>query len=182
VSTFGADLFALAPKLRRVALRWVPRDKVDDLMQETWERAWKARDRFQPGSNLTSWACVILKNLIHEKYRGLAAAAERRSVSLEESMGRLEEEGIEGNVTYEIDHEVQSAIAIPPRQEHHIALLQVTERMRRLSGPHAAAMGLVVGLEMDYVEAGRCLGLAPDIVKSQVHRARKILKGYADAD
>lgn len=62
--TFETELSALLPRLRRFA-HSLCRDAADadDLTQMCVERALRAREQWQPGSRLDSWAYRILRNI-----------------------------------------------------------------------------------------------------------------------
>src|SRR6185295_5976693 len=62
-ATFEADALACLDSLYRTALRLtrVPAD-AEDLVQETYLKAFRAADRFEPGTNLKAWLFTILHN------------------------------------------------------------------------------------------------------------------------
>jgi RNA polymerase sigma-70 factor, ECF subfamily len=64
--------------LRATAMR-LCRDATDagDLVQDTFERALRSRDRLRPGSNLRAWLLTILRNLFIDRCR--RSAREPRS-------------------------------------------------------------------------------------------------------
>jgi RNA polymerase sigma-70 factor (ECF subfamily) len=64
--TFERDLIALLPHLRNFSrLLCRKQDFAEDITQETLIKAWRARDRFVPGTNLRAWLFTILR---HEFY------------------------------------------------------------------------------------------------------------------
>ena len=65
------DRLALAHfhELRRVALRVCEdRETADDLVQETYLRAWRSFDKFEPGTNCRAWLFRIFFN-VRSEYR-----------------------------------------------------------------------------------------------------------------
>src|SRR4051795_8531680 len=61
---FEEDALDLADQVYRVARRLVStREEAEDLMQETYARAFRSWRSFQPGTNLRAWLLRILTNL-----------------------------------------------------------------------------------------------------------------------
>src|SRR5215212_11841974 len=61
---FEEEALELADQVYRVARRLVStREEAEDLMQETYARAFRAWRSFQPGTNLRAWLLRILTNL-----------------------------------------------------------------------------------------------------------------------
>ena len=71
--TFEADALACVDSLYRTALRLthVPAD-AEDLVQETYLKAFRAADRFQEGTNLRAWLFTILHNTARNRARDRA--------------------------------------------------------------------------------------------------------------
>src|SRR5256885_15008451 len=69
-SSFEADALASLDSLYRTALR-LTRQPVDaeDLVQETYLKAFRAADTFQSGTNLRAWLFTILHNTARNRYR-----------------------------------------------------------------------------------------------------------------
>jgi RNA polymerase sigma-70 factor, ECF subfamily len=67
---FEAEALASVDSLYRTALRLVraPSD-AEDLVQETYLKAFRAADRFEPGTNLRAWLFTILYNTARNRLR-----------------------------------------------------------------------------------------------------------------
>jgi RNA polymerase sigma-70 factor, ECF subfamily len=58
------------PNLRAFAISLCGNvDRADDLVQEALLRAWANMDCFQPGTKMTAWLFIILRNLFRSEYR-----------------------------------------------------------------------------------------------------------------
>ncbi len=70
---FEAEALASLDSLYRSALRLtrVPAD-AEDLVQETYLKAFRAADRFEPGTNLRAWLFTILHNTARNRARDRA--------------------------------------------------------------------------------------------------------------
>ena len=68
--TFRQDLAGLIPHLRAFA-RSLGNNatEADDLAQEALVKAWQARERFEPGTNLKAWVFMILRNHFYSERR-----------------------------------------------------------------------------------------------------------------
>src|SRR5262245_25702463 len=73
---FEAEALASIDSLYRMALRLtrVPAD-AEDLVQETYLKAFRAADRFEPGTNLKAWLFTILHNTARNRARDRAREA-----------------------------------------------------------------------------------------------------------
>src|SRR5437870_12670005 len=73
---FEAEALAYLDSLYRSALRLtrVPAD-AEDLVQETYLKAFRAAGRFEPGSNLRAWLFTILHNTARNRARDRARDA-----------------------------------------------------------------------------------------------------------
>jgi RNA polymerase sigma-70 factor, ECF subfamily len=74
-----AEIESLIPALRSRARRIIWKDDVEDLVQDTIERAVRGLDRYTPGTNLRGWLFVILLHrgqdlIAHEQRRRSRAA------------------------------------------------------------------------------------------------------------
>jgi RNA polymerase sigma-70 factor (ECF subfamily) len=74
-AAFETEALAWVDSLYRTALRLtrVPAD-AEDLVQETYLKAFRAADRFEPGTNLRAWLFTILHNTARNQFRDRARA------------------------------------------------------------------------------------------------------------
>src|SRR3979490_1463113 len=70
---FEAEALASLDGLYRAALRLarVPAD-AEDLVQETYLKAFRSADRFEPGTNMRAWLFTILHNTARNRFRDRA--------------------------------------------------------------------------------------------------------------
>src|SRR6478609_1351306 len=70
---FEAEALSSVDSLYRAALRLtrVPAD-AEDLVQDTFLKAFRAADRFEPGTNLRAWLFTILHNTARNRFRDRA--------------------------------------------------------------------------------------------------------------
>src|SRR3979409_412844 len=75
-AAFEAEALASLDSLYRTALRLtrIPAD-AEDLVQETYLKAFRAAHRFQPGTNLRAWLFTILHNSARNRARDRARGA-----------------------------------------------------------------------------------------------------------
>ena len=101
---FEEEALELADQVYRVARRLVStREEAEDLMQETYSRAFRAWRSYPPGTNLRAWLLRILTNLNIDRGRKQQRSPDLQP--LEEGdyflYNRLEEAGREPNVDQE---------------------------------------------------------------------------------
>jgi RNA polymerase sigma-70 factor (ECF subfamily) len=62
-SQFQRELIALIPHLRAFSCGLCGKRAIaEDMAQEALTKAWRSRDRFEPGTNLKAWLFAILRN------------------------------------------------------------------------------------------------------------------------
>ena len=68
--TFERELIALLPYLRNFSRRLCgSHEYAEDITQEALIKAWRSRDRFEPGTNLQAWLFTILRNEFYSQRR-----------------------------------------------------------------------------------------------------------------
>jgi len=160
---FEEDALALADQVYRVA-RGVSRSKeeAEDLMQETYARAFRSWQSFTPGTNLRAWLLRILTNLNID--RGRRAQRTPDSQPLEETdyflYNRLDptDESDEERVIERLSQDnVAEALAAVPHDFRDVVVL------------------VDIG-DFSYAEAAQILDIPIGTVMSRLHRGRRILK------
>jgi RNA polymerase sigma-70 factor (ECF subfamily) len=162
---FEEEVLELADQVYRVARRLVSsREEADDLVQETYARAFRSWRSYTPGTNLRAWLMRILTNLNIDRGRREQRAPEMRPMEegdyflynrLEETTGAADEEQIVERLSQ--DGVVQALSAVPHDFRDVIVLVDIGD--------------------FSYQEAAQILDIPIGTVMSRLHRGRRILKG-----
>jgi RNA polymerase sigma-70 factor, ECF subfamily len=163
---FEEEALALADQIYGVARRLVSsREEAEDLVQETYARAFRSWRSFTPGTNLRAWLLRILTNLNIDRGRRLQRTPDMQP--LEEGdyflYNRLEEATPEEN----------------PDEERVLERLSQNDAVTALSEvPHDFRDVLVlVDLgDFAYKDVAQILDIPVGTVMSRLHRGRRILK------
>jgi RNA polymerase sigma-70 factor (ECF subfamily) len=172
-SEFEELAMPLLPALYNVAF-WLSHSATDaeDLVQETFLKALRGFDTFEPGTNFKAWIFRILRSTYLTSRTGLAA---RRTVALEDE---LNESGESGPAQYP-----ETAIN---RQTPETNLLQLEDRsalnaaMETLPPPLLEVILLCDVEEMKYSEVATALEIPIGTVMSRIARARSALRGVLE--
>ncbi len=155
---FEREALAHLDLLLRTAKRVVPATvDAEDIVQETYLRAWKHFDSFETGSNCRAWLFRILFNVINSK---------RGNREKHPEMPLAEEEHQQAQLS--------NVIAFDPLKE--IESKEVLAATNFLSPEHRAVLWLVVVEELSYREAAGILEVPIGTVMSRLHRARRELR------
>jgi RNA polymerase sigma-70 factor (ECF subfamily) len=149
---FRDDLVRALPALRTFALSLTGDvTGADDLVQETFARAWAKWHHFIPGTNFTAWLFTILRNQFYTEMR-------KRKRETEDA------DGIQAG-----------KLTAPADQEDASTLKVVWDKIGRLPPSQRQALLLVGAEGRTYEEAASLLGCQIGTVKSRVSRARTAL-------
>jgi RNA polymerase sigma-70 factor (ECF subfamily) len=163
---FEEEALELADQVYRVARRLVgSREEAEDLVQETYARAFRSWRSFTPGTNMRAWLLRILTNLNVD--RG-------RRVQRTPPMQPLEESD------YYLANKLASSAG-----EEVLEQDQVVERLSQDAVVHALAdiqpqfrdvVVLVDIGDFSYADAAEILDIPMGTVMSRLHRGRRALK------
>ena len=161
---FEEEALALADQVYRVA-RGVSRSKeeAEDLMQETYARAFRSWESFTPGTNLRAWLLRILTNLNIDRGRRAQRTPDQQPLEegdyflynrLEAASGESDEERILERLSQ--DYVAEALAAVPHDFRDVLVLVDIGE--------------------FSYAEAAQILDIPIGTVMSRLHRGRRILK------
>ncbi len=163
---FEDEALALADQVYRVARRLVgSREEAEDLVQETYARAFRSWRSFTPGTNMRAWLLRILTNLNVDRGRRIQRSPQTQPL----------EEG-----DYYLANKLASAAG-----EEALEQEQVVERMSQDSIVHALSeiqpqfrdvVVLVDIGDFTYADAAQILDVPIGTVMSRLHRGRRALK------
>jgi RNA polymerase sigma-70 factor (ECF subfamily) len=162
---FEEEALALSDQVYRVA-RHLVRDpqEADDLVQETYARAFRSWRSFTPGTNLRAWLLRILTNLNIDRGR-----RQQRSPDMQPL-----EEG-----DYFLYNKLEETGDGPTAEERVVERLSQDDVVAALSAvPHDFRDVLVlvdIG-DFTYADAAQILDIPVGTVMSRLHRGRRILK------
>ena len=165
---FEEEALELSDQVYRVARRLVgSREEAEDLVQQAYERAFRAWRQFTPGTNLRAWLLRILTNLNIDRGRRQQRTPQTTSLDTEAGdyflYNKLEAQAPDENPDEErvLDRLSQDSIVD--------ALAEVPHDFRDV-------IVLVDIGEFSYADAAQILDVPIGTVMSRLHRGRRILK------
>lgn len=165
--SFEQQALPLMPQLYGAALRWTrnPSD-AEDLVQETYAKAFGAWGKFEQGTNLKAWLFRIMTNTHINLYN------KRNKDQAKTALDDMEDwqVGLGESVTSNSNRAAElEAIDNLPSQIIKDALAQIPEEFRM-----AVYYAVVEGLP--YAEIAEIMGTPVGTVMSRLHRGKKLLK------
>jgi RNA polymerase sigma-70 factor, ECF subfamily len=138
----------------------------EDLVQETYLRAYRSFDQFEPGTNLKAWLFRILKNTFINEYR------KRRAVPPQEDFAGLEE-----SFESRVDSDRIAKIRNPEEEALERSMDEGVQRaLDALPEDYRMAI-LLADLEgFSYKEIAEILEVPIGTVMSRLYRGRKMLE------
>jgi RNA polymerase sigma-70 factor (ECF subfamily) len=157
-----SPLFNLALNLTR------NRKDAEDLVQETYLRAYRFFDSYQPGTHIKAWLFRILRNTFINRYRAKQVRPEEVDFSkVELAYERVVDDQFlqanrpvspeEAMMNGVLDEEVETALARLPEEYRSVVILALVE-------------------DLSYKEIATALSIPLGTVMSRLHRGRKLLQ------
>jgi RNA polymerase sigma-70 factor (ECF subfamily) len=160
---FEEEALGLADQVYRVA-RHLAREDADELVQETYARAFRSWRSFQPGTNMRAWLLRILTNLNIDRGRRQQRAPQMQPLEANDYFlyDRLSESGDgvsdEDKVVERLSQDdIVSALSAVPHDFRDVLVL--------------VDLG-----DFSYADAAQILDIPVGTVMSRLHRGRRILK------
>jgi len=142
--------------VRRLARSLVPADRVDDVVQETWVRAFER----PPRGSVRSWLARIARNFAYDlRARESERPGRERSAARRESVAGTDD--------------VQAVLELQRR---------VGRALERLREPYRTTLFLRYWHELGPRAIAERQGLSIDTVKTRLRRGRELLRGELDRD
>jgi RNA polymerase sigma-70 factor (ECF subfamily) len=165
---FETEALSFLDALYRTGLRMTRSEaEAEDLVQETYIRAFRFRQQFTPGTNLKAWLFRILTNTFINQYRRKAARPETTEL-----------DDVEESILYRHMRDVSPGSASPnPEAEviDNTLSSEVKEALEAL--PEKFRTTLLLDVEgFSYKEIAEMLDIPIGTVMSRLHRGRKFLQ------
>ena len=165
---FEEEALELSDQVYRVARRLAgSRDEAEDLVQQTYERAFRSWRQYTPGTNLSAWLLRILTNLNIDRGRRQQRAPQTTSIDNEAG-------------DYFLYNKLESQLPDEnPDEERVLQRLSQDSIVDALADvPHdfRDVIVLVDIGEFSYADAAQILDIPIGTVMSRLHRGRRILK------
>jgi RNA polymerase sigma-70 factor (ECF subfamily) len=160
---FEEEALDLADQVYRVARGLVSsKEEAEDLMQDTYARAFRSWRSFTPGTNLRAWLLRILTNLNIDRGRRVQRSPDLQSLEERdyylydrlEATGNSDEERVIERLSQD---DIVEALAEVPHDFRDVVVL------------------VDIG-DFSYADAAQILDIPVGTVMSRLHRGRRILK------
>jgi RNA polymerase sigma-70 factor (ECF subfamily) len=149
-----------APALARFAASLGERDGIEELVQDTFVRAFQGLDGFRADSSLRTWLFTIERRLVLDRRRSLA----RR---------RARESGQEADAA--VEHTALDAVVASETQR------RLTAALGRLTPLQREVFTLRVGEGRSYKEIAAIAGTTEGSARVHYHNAVRAMKEFVDA-
>ena len=162
---FEEDALALSDQVYRVARHLASsREDADELMQETYARAFRSWRSFQPGTNMRAWLLRILTNLNIDRGRRQQRAPQMQP--------------LEANDYYLYDRlsENDDGVSDEDRVVERLSQDDIVTALSAVPHDFRDVIVLVDIGDFSYADAAQILDIPVGTVMSRLHRGRRILK------
>jgi RNA polymerase sigma-70 factor (ECF subfamily) len=162
---FEEDALALSDQVYRVARHLASsREDADELMQETYARAFRSWRSFQPDTNMRAWLLRILTNINIDRGRRQQRAPQMQP--------------LEANDYYLYDRlaENDDGVSDEDRVVERLSQDDIVTALSAVPHDFRDVIVLVDLGDFSYADAAQILDIPVGTVMSRLHRGRRILK------
>ena len=161
---FEEEALELADQVYRVARRLVSTtEEAEDLVQETYARAFRSRRSYTPGTNLRAWLFRILTNLNIDRGRRKQRTPDMQPME-------------EGDYYLYNQLEAKSGEDDEDRVVERLSQDSIVEALSAVPHNYRDAVVLVDIGDFSYADAAQILDVPIGTIMSRLHRGRRILK------
>lgn len=164
---FASEALEHVDSLYRAALRLTksPSD-ADDLVQDTYVKAYRFYERFSEGTNLKAWLLRIQMNTFINRYRRKQRERETLEVGEVGPLGN----GVMSRAT------VKALTSPEENAERRILAEEIDAALGRLQPQYRMLVVMADVEELSYREMAEILGCPIGTVMSRLHRARRLMQ------
>jgi RNA polymerase sigma-70 factor (ECF subfamily) len=144
------------------------RSDAEDLVQETFLRAYRFFESYAPDTHIKAWLFRILRNTFINRYRAQKARPEE-----------VDLERIEAGYEQAIAREFLSEHEVPSPEDVVMANVpdeEVTRALERLPEEYRTVVILALVEDLSYKEIAKALSIPLGTVMSRLHRGRRLLQ------
>jgi RNA polymerase sigma-70 factor, ECF subfamily len=165
---FEEEALELSDQVYRVARRLAgSREEAEDLVQQTYERAFRAWRQYTPGTNLRAWLLRILTNLNID--RGRRSQREPQTTSLDTEAGDY-------FLYNQLEAQTPGENPDEDRVLERLSQDSIVDALADVPHDFRDVVVLVDIGEFAYADAAQILDIPIGTVMSRLHRGRRILK------
>ncbi|WP_442984200.1 sigma-70 family RNA polymerase sigma factor [Schaalia sp. ZJ405] len=165
---FESEALPLLDQLFGAALG-MTRNRADaeDLLQETFLKAYTKFDQYTAGTNIKAWLYRILTNTYITQYRKAQRSPKRAGTDQVEDW----------QLADAASHDERGLVSAEVEALEQIPSEQLRDALESLSEDHRMVIVLADVEGLSYKEVSEALGVPIGTVMSRLHRARKTLRG-----
>src|SRR6201994_4092185 len=165
---FEEEALELSDQVYRVARRLAGSgDEEEDLVQQTYERAFRAWRQYTPGTNLRAWLLRILTNLNIDRGRRQQRAPQTTS---------LDNEAADYFLYNKLESQLSDENPDEERVLEKLSQDSIVDALAEVPHDFLEVIVLVEIGEFSYADAAQILDIPMGTVMSRLHRGRRILK------
>lgn len=148
-----------APAVGRFLVSLGVREELDELVQDTFVRAFGSLDGFRAESSLRTWLFTIARNLVRDRVR--SRRGEREVVPIEEEHAMTAQDPLDRTVAEETEVRLRAAVARLSPMQREVFTLRVAEGL-------------------SYKEIAGIVGSTEGAARVHYHNAVRAIKEYLD--